>query len=298
MNRILAMDLGGTWIRAAIVDLDDPKATLKVEKVKSPDNWEELCQVLNRFQHDELNGYALAASGPVDDHATLIQAPNVPWLDGRNLRRDIENAFGKPAILANDMEAATEGEMARGALRHYKWAIFDTISTGWGGNLVLGGQRVDGEPGHANVTFDTPERCGAGHVGCYESLYSGSALEAKIRKRLQRTGESRDDAWAYFNAEVESEDPWAISILDEWAEGVGRAWGNTLNRIRPVQAIVYMGTTAENLMSLPRVAAGVRKTIQTIAMFPEHRDAGFPILPAEFPERALYGAAVIFERLS
>ena len=70
--------------------------------------------------------------------------------------------------------------MAHGVLRHYAWAIFDTISTGWGGNLILNGMRVDGEPGHANITFDSPHHCGAGHTGCYEAFYSGSALEQQI----------------------------------------------------------------------------------------------------------------------
>lgn len=298
MSRIVGVDLGGTWLRTAVVDLEAGDPAIEVQKIPSPECWEQLQAALEPYANSNIDGFGIAASGPVDDHATLIRAPNIPWLNGRNLKRDLNRALGKPVVLSNDMEAATEGEMARGALRRYRWAIFDTISTGWGGNLVLDGRRVDGEPGHANVSFDVPERCGAGHVGCRESLYSGSALENKIRKRITRTGESAVDAWDYFQDEIEIADPWALALVDEWAEGVGRAWANTLNRIRPLEAIVYMGTTAENLLAQPRVAERLRQTIQTIAMFPEHQAPEFPIVPAEYADRALYGAALIHQRLA
>jgi predicted NBD/HSP70 family sugar kinase len=194
------------------------------------------------------------------------------------------------------MEAATEGEMARGVLRHYEWAVFDTISTGWGGNLVLNGMRVDGEPGHSNVTFDSPYHCGAGHNGCYEALYSGSALERQIAASIPSVPDrSQADLWEAFHQKVEAGALWALQLLDGWAEGVGRAWANVLNRIRPMQAIVYMGTTAENLLAIPRVHLRLRETIKRIAMFPEHQSPEFPILKAREEHRAIYGAVIVYE---
>jgi hypothetical protein len=35
-------------------------------------------------------------------------------------------------VVCNDMEAAAKGEMGRGVLRQFKWAIFDTIIHGLG----------------------------------------------------------------------------------------------------------------------------------------------------------------------
>jgi predicted NBD/HSP70 family sugar kinase len=298
MSQIVGVDLGGSWLRIAEVGEAADGPPLSVERVPTPDSWEGLVELLARYNRPHIAGFGLAVSGTVADHATLLQAPNVPWLNGRNLQKEFEAQFGKPVIVSNDMEAATEGELARGALRNYRWAIFDTISTGWGGNLILNGQRVDGEPGHANVAFDVPDRCGAGHVGCLESLYSGSALERKIRKRIDRTGAADQDPWEYFGGEVAIDDPWALSVLEDWGEGVGRAWANVLNRIRPLEAIVYMGTTAENLLALPSVQEKVRATIRTIAMFPEHQADTFPILPAEYADRSLFGAVVVHRRFS
>src|SRR4029079_12078143 len=172
-------------------------------------------------------------------------------------------------IVSNDMEAATEGEFALGVLKRFSWAVFDTISTGWGGNLILSGLRVDSEPGHANVTFDSTFHCGSGHVGCREALYSGSGMERRIGEQLPSREANRtpsSELWDAFQLAVERETGWALALLDDWAEGVGRAWANILNSIRPLQAIVYMGTTAEALLPIPRVQQRLRQTMQWICM--------------------------------
>jgi len=304
MTRIVAVDLGGTWLRIAAVDPSnrtpdaDVDADVDVHSYPSPKSWNELASLLQQHCTGDIAGFGVAVSGPVKDHAVLVRGPNLPWLSGRNVGRDLERYLERTVIVSNDMEAATEGEMACGVLRPYKWAIFDTISTGWGGNLILDGHRVDGEPGHANVSFRIRRQCGAGHFGCYEAIYSGSALERRIRRRMEKVRATESDPWDYFRTETDRKDSWAASLLDRWAEGVGRAWANTLNRIRPIQAIVYMGTTAEQLLVLPEVKAKLRDTIQRVAMFPEHQGESLPILQATFVHRSLYGAAMVYEKLA
>jgi predicted NBD/HSP70 family sugar kinase len=303
MPRRIGVDVGGTWLRLGVVDADAKEEAVRhLGAYPSPTNWDGLVELLSRHNSEDIEAYAVAVSGPIDNHATVIRGPNLPWISGRNVREGLSAALHKSVVVCNDMEAATEGEMARGVLRQFKWAIFDTISTGWGGNLILDGRRVDGEPGHANVSFDRAERCGAGHIGCLESLYSGSALEGRFGQTFGQTcHQPLDNAaalWAWFHAELNEQAAWAVAIADEWAEGVGRAWANTLNRIRPLQAIVYMGTTAEHLLAIPRIKNRVRSTIQQICMFPEHQSPTFPILQAEFEHRSLYGAVVVYEKHS
>ena len=88
-----------------------------------------------------------------------------------------------------------------------------------------------------------------------------------------------------------------ISFADEWAEGVGRAWANVLNRIRPMQAIVYMGTTAESMLAQQRVQQRLRATLQQICMFPEHKRHDFPILKAREENRGMYGALIVYDKV-
>jgi predicted NBD/HSP70 family sugar kinase len=300
MPQTIGVDLGGSWLRVGLVDTGAMQEPVRhLGAYPSPTTWDALVEILSRHDDDDIQGYGVAVSGPIENHATVIRGPNLPWISGRNVRQGLSEALGKSVVVCNDMEAATVGEMARGVLRQFQWAIFDTISTGWGGNLILDGRRVDGEPGHANVGFDRTERCGAGHIGCLESLYSGSALERKLREQLKLAGDqSLNQAgalWDWFHRELNEQAVWAIALADGWAEGVGRAWANILNRIRPIQAIVYMGTTAEHLLAIARIKDRVRATMQQICMFPEHQSRTFPILSAEFEHRALYGAVVIYD---
>jgi predicted NBD/HSP70 family sugar kinase len=294
----IGVDLGGSWLRIGALDSNSKSiAGPHVAKYPSPRNWQDFVDLLSRHNADKVEGFGVAISGPIENHTTVIHGPNLPWLTGRNVGNDLRATLRKPVVIANDMEAATEGEMAHGVLRHYAWAIFDTISTGWGGNLVLNGMRVDGEPGHANVSFDTPHRCGAGHNGCYESLYSGSALERQIAASVPVVPDgSPAEIWEAFNKEAEAGASWALQLLDGWAEGVGRAWANVLNRIRPMQAIVYMGTTAETLLAIPRVQQRLRASIKRIAMFPEHQSPEFPMLKAQEEHRSIFGAVIVYEK--
>ena len=281
MAKKIGVDVGGSWVRVGVLELG-AGGTLHVEKYPSPDNWDAFVALLSPHTGRDVVGFGVAIAGPIEDHATVVKGPNLHWLDGRDVRKDLGKALGKMVVVSNDMEAATEGEMARGVLRNYSWAIFDTISTGWGGNLVLDGRRVDGEPGHTNVRFDMRHHCGCGRYGCNEALYSGSAMTRRIHERLPDL-DTHSDVWQPFHEAVSAEISWAVALLNEWAEGVGRAWANVLNRVRPMQAIVYMGTTAESLIAMPRVAERLRETMQRICIFPEHQTASFPILRAQEP---------------
>ncbi len=294
MGTKLGVDFGGTWVRVGILEPGVGGDSLRVEKYASPTGWDEFAALLAPFAGADVEGIGVAIAGPIEDHAVVVKGPNLRWLDGRDVRADLGKALGKKVVVSNDMEAATEGEMARGVLRKYPWAIFDTISTGWGGNLVLDGKRFDGEPGHTNVSFAVPHRCGCGNYGCNEALYSGSHMEHRIRAHLPGTA----DVWQPFHDAVMAGSPWAVALLDDWAEGVGRAWANVMNRIRPLQAVVYMGTTAESLMAVPRVAQRLRATVQKICMFPEHKSASFPILPAREPNRSIYGAIAVYDKVA
>lgn len=89
---------------------------------------------------------------------------------------------------------------------------------------------------------------------------------------------------------------WALHLLDGWAEGVGRVRANVLNRIRPMQAIVYMGSTAEHLLAIPHVHQGVRAAIKRSAMCLEHQSPAFPIVHAQEEHRASFGAVIVYEK--
>lgn len=308
---ILGIDLGGTHLRIAAIEVK-PNGYLKMREqsiweLDRPQSWADFVRELQDYKDEisQTDGCALSIAGSIDEHSKVTRAPNVPFMDGQvvpvELSRelDLDEAH---IVVANDMEAAAHAEKTVGVLQDCNWAIFDTISTGWGGALILNGEVVVGEPGHVNLGFSLPYVCGCGNVGCLEALYSGSAMVRRIRQHLDAQGilfPSDLDAkiWEYFAKELETEAAWAVSLIDEWGEAVGRAWANVLNRIQPIQRIAYMGPTANAL--IPKAMDRIRATMRRVCMFSHHKDpTQLEILPAEASlgsNRSIYGAAVVYQ---
>jgi len=299
---IIGVDLGGTKLRTGVVEVDDEGRLGEVQSWQeqgTPPCWEELVKILHAYREEreeggiEIDGLGIALAGVIENRAKVIKSPAIPWLDGRDVAEELGEELNLKVVVSNDLEAAAKGEMAGGVLDGVRWAIFDTISTGWGGVLVLNGEVVPGEPGHVNLGFDLPYVCGCGNRGCLEALYSGSAMERRILHRLREEGvlsPSSLKVWDYFYKALETGDRWAVSLLEEWAEGVGRAWANVLNRISRIEVIAYMGETAEHL--IPRAEERIRAVMRRICMFPWHKD--LPILKAQKPHRAIHGAVIIW----
>ncbi len=300
MSKKIGVDLGGRWLRVGVIDPVNKGTISKADLYDAPQSWGEFVDIMSSYQCNDVEGYGIAIAGPVKNHSTVIRGPNLPWLNGRNVRQELEVILRRRVVVSNDMEAAAEGEMARGVLQHYRWALFDTISTGWGGCLLLDGHLVDGEPGHMNADPHSDYICGCGRIGCYEALYSGSAMKKRILRQLRDQNiafafaakVSDSQVWEHFHQEFDEGAQWAVLLLEDWAEGVGRAWANVLNRIRPLKAIVYMGTTAEKL--IPKAEERLRETIQRISIFPEHKNIA--IRAAQEPNRSIYGAVVVYDK--
>ena len=141
-------------------------------------------------------GLALAARGAWTRSGVFQANSFLPNLEGRNLAADLGLAFGVPAAVENDADAAALGEFRWGSGRGSRSMIFVTVSTGIGGGVILNGQLFRGlggchpEIGHHVIDPDGPA-CFCGAAGCWESLASGTALG---RHGRQMHGENFADA--------------------------------------------------------------------------------------------------------
>src|SRR5579871_667376 len=106
-------DVGGSWVRIGVLDPGPGGGVLRVEKHPSPSGWEQLVAMLKAYSVADVEGVGVAIAGPIADHAVVLKGPNLHWLTGRDVRRDLGAALGKEVVVSNDMEAAAEGEMAR-----------------------------------------------------------------------------------------------------------------------------------------------------------------------------------------
>jgi glucokinase len=202
MKRYIGCDLGGTNLRAAIVDVkkgvvlhQSSIPTLAREghdavMRRMADLFMQLIQSAG-LKKDEIGGVGIGVPGVLDlEKGETLILPNLPgtW-PHVPLRDTISKLTGLPTAILNDVRSITYGEWRFGAGKGVETVAVFAIGTGIGGGLVVNGQLylgiggTGGELGHMVIDFNGP-RCGCGNYGCLEVYASGPAIAAMGMKAL------------------------------------------------------------------------------------------------------------------
>ncbi len=288
----LGIDLGGTNIKAGVVD-DDGRP---VSSVSLPTR-AELGPVVGLDNLTEAGRKAVEASGlSIDDIAQvglgspgtmdipgglLIDPPNLPgWVD-LPIRRLLEERIGRPTILQNDGNAAAYGEYWAGAGRGARSLVMFTLGTGVGGGIIHEGRIIEGEHshggecGHIVVQMDGGRTCSCGGVGHLEAYASATAIVRRAVEAIETTpgsllytiqarGEltSRD-----VNDAAEAGDPLARRLMRETARYLAVGATTLMHTINPDLILFGGGVIAAG----PKFLDDIRSEIHRIA-FPTVAD--------------------------
>ncbi len=197
MSHYIAVDIGGTQMRAAVYD-DDDLTPIVVDRIStrhpSATPIERLYSLITSIwpKNHEITAIGVAAAGPLDPYAGIIrEAPNIPgWIDVP-LRSNLEERFNVPVAVGNDANMAALGEWKYGAGQGHHNLIYITVSTGIGGGvivadqLLLGAHGLAAELGHVTIVPDGP-MCGCGFRGHLEAFSSGPAIARWAAEELKK----------------------------------------------------------------------------------------------------------------
>jgi glucokinase len=218
---ILAIDLGGTQIRAAHVS---PDLTVSCRRALETRDEEGVEAVIDRIsaaarvvREDAQRagladpvGIGISSPGPLDPwRGVVVAPPNLAGWRDVPLASRIEEALGLPTFLERDTNAAVMAEWRYGAAKGADNVIYVTVSTGIGGGLIVDGRPLlgkdgtAGEIGHITVEIDGP-LCGDGMPGHAEAIGSGRAI-AREGRALLKKGEAPGLAALAADAEVDAE---------------------------------------------------------------------------------------------
>lgn len=198
MSIRIAVDLGGTHLRAAAFRKNET-VPIKHKKTTSRSNDESIFERLLRLieevvpEGEEISGIGIAAPGPVDPlTGVVIDAPNIPEVNGFPLAERLSEKLNSPVYLGNDASLAALGEWRYGAGQGHNDLIYLTISTGVGGGVISGGSLIEGsagfgaEMGHVTVKAgDEGPACSCGRHGHLEAFSSGTGIAKYVEARLQ-----------------------------------------------------------------------------------------------------------------
>jgi predicted NBD/HSP70 family sugar kinase len=175
--QILGIDVGGTYIKTY--------NGKEYRKFKTPKDRSSLIkQLLEIIDNEEPQRVGLAIAGLINQNSgEITRSPNLPFLDGVNLKEELQKAYNSEIFLINDVNAATLGEYKLGAGKASKFLIGIFIGTGLGGGAVLNGKPLLGssgcamEIGHIAVETTGGWPCHCGRKGCLEAYVSSYGLE-------------------------------------------------------------------------------------------------------------------------
>jgi glucokinase len=204
MKKYIGCDLGGTNLRAAVVDVEVGDV-LHQECVPTL-AWEEHEAVIRRMsdlilhviqaagmERDKIGAIGIGVPGVLDlEKGETLFLPNLqgtwPHIP---LADTIRSHTGLPTYLLNDVRSITNGEWRFGAGRGVNNLAVFAIGTGIGGGLVINGKLhlglggTGGELGHTIIDYNGPP-CGCGNTGCLEAYASGPAIAAMGMKAVSQ----------------------------------------------------------------------------------------------------------------
>lgn len=246
---------------------------------------------------DVVEGVGMGVPGPVDQDGTVMRCVNLGWdiLNVPKAVRELEPAIEKLEV-ANDVNAATLGEMWQGGAQWNSSAVMVTLGVGIGSGIVVdnkvfvGSTGAAGEIGHMCVNPKETERCTCGNYGCLEQYCSDTGLvrtaQAVLEERpeepsLLRDGEITPKA---ISQAAKKGDAAATEVLERFGQLMGQALTAVACTVNP-QVFVIGGQMAQAGMA-------ILKPIETyFRRYAFHAFRNTPFVLAELGEDAgIYGS--------
>ena len=209
---VVGLDAGASLLRAVLVDLDGTVRARAAHPARDPGNATALVEDLVAVAREvvvaaegrRILAVAAGISGIVDHDAGRVRmSPDLPGLAGVDVASALGAALGVPVTIDNDDLLAAVGEVAAGAARGARNAVFLSLGYGLGAGIVANGQPWRGAAHAAGAVafIGSPP---------LDERVSGRAVASRYVAALARSGmtdrarlpASPDARWVFERAEA------------------------------------------------------------------------------------------------
>ncbi len=257
MNYYIGVDIGGTNIKAGVVDEEYNLLSSVSVKTNAVNGYESVAEAIyeaiekavaqSGVAMDDIKSIGVGCPGTMDsENGVVLYANNLHW-ENVPLAKDIEKKFGKRVILENDANVAAYGEFLAGAAKGATNSVVLTLGTGVGAGIIINGEiysgsnNAGGEIGHTVIEVDGCQ-CTCGRKGCFETYASATGLirmtkemieerpQTKMREMVERDG--KVSARTSFNA-AKLGDPEAIEVVEKYVKYLAAGIANVINVFQP-----------------------------------------------------------------
>ncbi len=251
MDVTLGIDLGGTKIEAAVLDVRG-RVCWRQRRPTPREDYGATLEAIAALvvQAERAVGARLDVGighpGAVDPATGCIKNANSTWLNHRPFGQDLARQLAQPVALANDANCLALSEATDGAGAGAAVVFAVILGTGVGGGLAIegrvltGADAIAGEWGHNPLPWPQPGEwpgpsCWCGQRGCLETWLSGPGLTADYARA---SGQEADPATIARRAEAgESE---ATAALERYTDRLARGLAAVINLLDP-EVVVLAG---------------------------------------------------------
>ena len=245
MSYVVAVDVGGTEIKSALVDSDfNVIATTTAPTPKADSTGAETVKtiaaiVLEFAKQQSISAVGLVVPGALDEPAgTSRWSGNLQW-NNLPIRDLLHAAINIPVAFSHDVRTAAVAEMRNGAAKGARNAIFIPVGTGIAAALIIDGEirsaeGFAGEIGHIDVNGKYP--CVCGKSGCLEAASSTLAISKAYEAQSGKTGTTTEEIYKLVTAG----DAVATQVWNDATAAMARACETLITILAP-EVIVFGG---------------------------------------------------------
>lgn len=319
---VVGVDLGGTNVRAAVIDRTTEKIVARGENISSL-ALEGVAQTTGQIvraietaleaasaRKSQVLGVGIAVPGHVKAKEGLVMwAPNFKdqWKQVP-IAHSVETLLGLPVRIGNDANLAALGEFRFGAGRSVRHLIMITLGTGVGAGIIVDGKLLDGADGGAgevgHMIINPGGRGGNTAFGTVEGEAQRDGIIERAARKIQQgrpttLGARVDfDRFALTPAIIAEEalkgDVVALEVYEETGYYLGICVANLINLFNTQMIVVGGGIAQAGEIILDPI----RRTATACAIRSMSRTCS--IVPAELGDNAgvLGSAAIILQEIA
>lgn len=308
MRYVIGVDLGGTNLRAGLVDthgtiLFDTKVDTKVEEGPQA-IFGRMVTLIKTVQQQvpsggTVAGVGIGVPGPLDPFAGFVFAmPNIAGFENTPLRQMLSDATGLDIELGNDANAAAVGEWIFGAGKGLRDLVYITVSTGIGGgviadgHLVLGHRGSAGEVGHHIIDWHTRMSWEDTAAGPGFARRAAAAMRQHADSALHQLATPDTVHGSHIAQAAAAGDALAVRLMDEEGEAIGAGLVNMLHLYSPAKIVLGGGVVINNPQLVERAKVVIAERALTV-----YRDV--PVEMTQLGDRiGLLGAAALYDHMN
>ncbi|HZU24030.1 MAG TPA: ROK family protein [Bryobacteraceae bacterium] len=259
MDSVIAIDLGGTKLTAAVVDENGTISSQRKVAAVRGDVRASAAQIAELISGLQARAAGLIIPGISSERTGTAWAPNLWGHDHVPLRDELERVLPLPVIIDSDRAGYVMGEAWLGAARGLSDVVFLAVGTGIGAGIISGGRLLRGAGDIAGAVgwfaLDPAWRDDYAQTGCWEAESGGPAL---ARGAGMKNAEE-------VVAAARAGDPRACDAVDRAVTFMAMGIANLISVLNPQMIVLGGGLMQASGLFLERIRQRTARWAQPVA---------------------------------